>query len=156
MFRRIYVKATGVFWRCARERAVIKTLKQLRLGSCMSRAGEKRLRGTRKREREKQAAARSNCAIVSCHLDVCTTNCDDARDERGRRCIMCLGRTARSRERRDHPRTNATMKQSRNTDSSVLIDGGNTAIAFYVLDFNLRKRNAGTLIACSLITYIEV
>lgn len=69
---------------------------------------------------------------------------------------MCLGRTARSRERRDHPRTNATMKQSRNTDSSVLINGGNTAIAFYVLDFDLRKENAGTLIACSLITHVEV
>jgi hypothetical protein len=37
----------------------------------------------------------------------------------------------------------ATMKQSRDTDSSEVIDGGNTAIAlfaqFYVFDFGLRN-----------------
>lgn len=102
---------------CARGLPVIKTLKQLPLSArvCHEPRGKEAERDS---ERAREAAARSNCAIVSCHLDVCTTNCDDARDERGRRrCIMCLGRTVRSRERRDHPRTNATMKQSRNRDS---------------------------------------
>lgn len=57
----------------------------------------------------------------------------DKSRRRPRRCIMCLSTAplARSRERRDHPRSNATMKQSWNIQNRALIDGGNNAIAFY-------------------------
>jgi len=74
-FRRIYVKAAGVFRRpSAHASAVIKTLKQLRLGSWHARAEERTGKGGRrgrKRERGRElgATARNNCAIVSCHLN---------------------------------------------------------------------------------------
>jgi len=75
---------------------------------------------------------------------LCTTNCDDTRDERRRRCIYVPSAAALALAKGETTRdSNATMKQSRDTDSSEVIDGGNTAIAlfaqFYVFDFGLRN-----------------
>jgi len=75
---------------------------------------------------------------------LCTTNSDDTRDERRRRCIYVPSAAALALAKGETTRdSNATMKQSRDTDSSEVIDGGNTAIAlfaqFYVFDFGLRN-----------------
>jgi len=73
---------------------------------------------------------------------LCTTNCDDTRDERRRRCIYVPSAAALALAKGETTRdSNATMKQSRDTDSSEVIDGGNTAIALFAQFYVFGLRN---------------
>jgi len=122
--------------RRAHASAVIKTLKQLLLGSWHTRAKkkawqrrERKRKGgreeererererDRERERELEAAVRNNCAIVSCHLNRMYDKL--RRHPRRAKATMhygALSRTARSRERRDHPRS---MRQWNNHEIQI-------------------------------------